>query len=156
MNRSSLLSAAVLLHFAVYVTGYFYGDPEYVLVDNKCKCVKVTSRFVPSEDNPNEEVLQRNIVITVPLKSRINISDPTSPLRTHFVYNFLDLCRKCDPVEIEIGGEPVLVSQDNCEKSEDVCYTYDRNKCYTSELTFRNNGMLIKKKVPLNPESCYE
>ncbi|XP_056407874.1 immunoglobulin J chain [Hyla sarda] len=157
MEKFTVLQAAVLLFFAVYVTGQYYGGQKHVLVDNKCKCVKVTSRFIPSKDDPNIEILERNIEITIPLKSRMNISDPTSPLRTNFVYDLSKLCKKCDPVEIEIGGEPVLVSRDSCSKSEeDVCYTLDRNKCYTSEVPFMVDGKKIMKKVPINPESCYE
>lgn len=38
-------------------------DEEYVLVNNKCQCVTVTSKFVPSKENPDEEVLERNIRI---------------------------------------------------------------------------------------------
>uniref|UniRef100_A0A8D0GQY2 Joining chain of multimeric IgA and IgM n=1 Tax=Sphenodon punctatus TaxID=8508 RepID=A0A8D0GQY2_SPHPU len=64
---------------------------EYVLVDNKCKCATVTSKLIPSKDNPEEEVLERNIRITVPLLSRQNISDPTSPIRTKFVYRLSEL-----------------------------------------------------------------
>lgn len=38
-------------------------DEEAVLVNNKCQCVTVTSKFVPSKENPDEEVLERNIRI---------------------------------------------------------------------------------------------
>ncbi|XP_063791578.1 immunoglobulin J chain isoform X1 [Pseudophryne corroboree] len=155
MEKHSLLLAAAVLLFAVYVTGqYPYDDQYHVLVDNKCKCVKVTSRFVKTEDN--KEILERNIEIKVPMRSRVNISDPTSPLRTNFVYKLSDLCKKCDPVEMDIGGEPTLVSQGSCSKSDDICYTYDRNKCYTNEVPFTYNGKTIMKKVALTPESCYE
>ncbi|KAM5194342.1 immunoglobulin J chain [Mantella aurantiaca] len=156
MDKCSVLSAALLLLFAVYVTGQYYSEKEHTLVNNKCKCVKITSRFVPSKENPGEEILEKNIQITVPLSSRMNISDPYSPLRTHFVYNLWDMCQKCDPVQLEIGGVPVLVSQASCSRSDDECYTYDRNKCYTTDVNFRHNDHIIKKKVPLNPESCYE
>ncbi|XP_072261591.1 immunoglobulin J chain [Pyxicephalus adspersus] len=91
MDKCNVLSAALLLLFAVYVTGQYYGEPEHVLVNNKCKCIKVTSRFVPSKENPGEEILERNIRITVPLSSRMNISDPYSPIRTHFNYNLWDM-----------------------------------------------------------------
>ncbi|XP_063791579.1 immunoglobulin J chain isoform X2 [Pseudophryne corroboree] len=140
--------------FAPIIGQYPYDDQYHVLVDNKCKCVKVTSRFVKTEDN--KEILERNIEIKVPMRSRVNISDPTSPLRTNFVYKLSDLCKKCDPVEMDIGGEPTLVSQGSCSKSDDICYTYDRNKCYTNEVPFTYNGKTIMKKVALTPESCYE
>lgn len=47
------------------LTGYPVSpeEEEYVLVNNKCQCVTVTSRFVPSKENPDEEVLERNIRI---------------------------------------------------------------------------------------------
>jgi len=46
------------------LAGYQWDDgEERVLVNNKCKCVTVTSKFVPSKDNPEEEVLERNIRI---------------------------------------------------------------------------------------------
>lgn len=47
------------------LAGYPVGpsDEEYVLVNNKCQCVTVTSKFVPSQENPEEEVLERNIRI---------------------------------------------------------------------------------------------
>ncbi|XP_077130072.1 immunoglobulin J chain-like [Ranitomeya variabilis] len=157
METLNVLQAAVLLLFAVYVTGQYYGGQEHVLMENQCKCIRVTSRFVPSKEDPKEEILERNIEITVPLSSRMNISDPTSPLRTEFVYNLLSLCKKCDPVEIDIGGESVLVSQGSCNTpDEDSCYTYDRNKCYTTKVPFTLNGKTIMKEVSLNPESCYE
>ncbi|XP_075433831.1 immunoglobulin J chain [Ascaphus truei] len=158
MQKSSVWLAAVLLLFcgSVFVTGQDYGDNEHVLVDNKCKCVKVTSKFVPSKENPNEEILERNIVIRVPIKSRMNISDPTSPLRTKFVYNLSKLCKKCDPVEIEIGGETVIASQANCANSDDTCYTYDRKKCYTRDVPFTYGGQTRIVKAALTPESCYE
>ncbi|XP_069601824.1 immunoglobulin J chain [Ranitomeya imitator] len=157
METLNVLRAAVWLLFAVYVTGQYYGGQEHVLMENQCKCIRVTSRFVPSKEDPNEEILERNIEITVPLSSRMNISDPTSPLRTEFAYNLLSLCKKCDPVEIEIGGESVLVSQGSCNTpDEDSCYTYDRNKCYTTKVPFTLNGKTIMKEVSVTPESCYE
>lgn len=141
---------------AAIVSAQYYGEDEHVLVDNKCKCVKVTSRFVSSKDNPSEEILERNIRITVPLRSRQNISDPNSPPRTTFVYKMSDLCKKCDPQEIELGGEIVLASQSNCKASEDVCYTYDRKKCYTSDIKYTYEGQTKILKAPLTPDSCYE
>ncbi|XP_069832851.1 immunoglobulin J chain [Dendropsophus ebraccatus] len=158
MEKFIALQAAVLLLFAVYVTGYYDESQEHVLVDNKCKCVKISSKFVLSKEDPSMEILERNIQIMIPLSARRNISDPTSPIRRDFVYNLSKLCQKCDPVETEVGGVPFLVSQGSCSKpdEEDSCYTYDRNKCYTSEVPFMVNGKKIMKQVPLNHESCYE
>lgn len=70
------------LHFLTeHVTRFFFSTPEVaypvfagtlldydgeerVLVNNKCKCTTVTSRLVPSKENPDEEILERNIRIT--------------------------------------------------------------------------------------------
>ncbi|XP_053556744.1 immunoglobulin J chain [Bombina bombina] len=158
MQSDSIMLAALLLMFgtSIYVTGQYFLEDENVLVDNKCKCIKVTSKFVPSKENPKEEILERNIEIRIPLKSRMNISDPTSPLRTNFVYRLSDLFKKCDPVEVEIGGETVLASQDNCDHVDDTCYTYDRRKCYTVDVPFTVDGKTIMRKAALNPESCHE
>ncbi|KAM9330518.1 immunoglobulin J chain [Gastrophryne carolinensis] len=157
MDKCSILSAALLLLFAVCVTGFFYDEEqERVLVNNKCKCVRVTSKFVPSEEDHDVMVLERNIEITIPLSSRENISDPHSPLRTNFVYDLSKLCQKCDPIEMSIAGEQVLVSSANCREPDNECYTYDRYKCYTTNVFFNYNGKTIEKKVPLNDESCYE
>ncbi|KAM8939140.1 immunoglobulin J chain [Pelodytes ibericus] len=163
LTKSAMLAAALLIFGGtVFVTaGHDFDYDERVLLNDKCKCIKVTSRFVPSKDNPSEKILERNIEIRIPLKARMNISDPTSPLRTHFVYNLSKLCQKCNPVEIEIGGEPVTASQGNCHSNPDInpgdtCYTYDRKKCYTWEVPFKSEGRTIMKTVALNPDSCYE
>ncbi|XP_030046505.1 immunoglobulin J chain [Microcaecilia unicolor] len=130
---------------------------EHVLVNNKCKCVRVTSRLVPSKDNPDEEVVERNIQIMVPLQSRENISDPTSPLRTKFVYRLSELCKRCDPVEIQLGDNIVMASQSSgCDAVEDTCYTYNRNKCYTRDILYKYGGQTKVMKAALTPESCYE
>uniref|UniRef100_A0A8C5LSZ7 Joining chain of multimeric IgA and IgM n=1 Tax=Leptobrachium leishanense TaxID=445787 RepID=A0A8C5LSZ7_9ANUR len=154
-----LVAALLLFEVSLFVTGFIDEDDDHrVLVDNKCKCIKVTSRFVPSEENPNEKVLERNIEIRIPLNSRTNISDPTSPLRTNFVYDLSKLCQKCNAEEIYIGGEPVMAAQGTCssDSSEDPCYTYNRNKCYTWGVPFTSKGKTIMKRAALNPESCYE
>ncbi|NXK26756.1 IGJ protein, partial [Arenaria interpres] len=130
-------------------------NDEYVLVNNKCQCVTVTSRFVPSKDNPGEEVLERNIRILVPLKARENISDPLSPLRTTFVYRMTELCRKCDPVEIELGGEVYQAQQSNFCDEPETCYTYDRDKCYTTTSPLLYHGEIRKVPAVLTPTSCY-
>uniref|UniRef100_A0A8C3JAI8 Joining chain of multimeric IgA and IgM n=1 Tax=Calidris pygmaea TaxID=425635 RepID=A0A8C3JAI8_9CHAR len=103
-------------------------NDEYVLVNNKCQCVTVTSRFVPSKDNPGEEVLERNIRI---------------------------LCRKCDPVEVELGGEVYQAQQSNFCHEPETCYTYDRDKCYTTTFPFLYHGEIRKVPAVLTPASCY-
>ncbi|XP_038615817.1 immunoglobulin J chain [Tachyglossus aculeatus] len=131
-------------------------DEEDVLVDNKCKCTRVTSRFVPSKENPNVEVLERNIRIIIPLKTRQNVSDPTSPLRTRFVYELSKLCQKCDQTEVELDHEVVTATQGSgCDQPSDDCYTYDRNKCYMSTIPFTYGGETKMVNTVLTPESCY-
>ncbi|KFP73381.1 Immunoglobulin J chain, partial [Acanthisitta chloris] len=132
-----------------------HKNDEYVLVNNKCQCVTVTSRLVPSKDNPEEEVLERNIRILVPLKARENISDPLSPVRTKFVYRMTELCRNCNPTEIELGGVVHQVQQGNFCDEPQTCYTYDRNKCYTSTFPFLYNGEVKHVPAALTPASCF-
>ncbi|NXF36095.1 IGJ protein, partial [Nyctibius bracteatus] len=139
------------------LTGYPHDseDQEYVLVNNKCQCVTVTSKFVPSKENPGEEILQRNIRILVPLKARENISDPLSPLRTKFVYRMTELCKKCDPVDIELGGEIYQAQQSTSCNEPETCYTYNRDKCYTTTFPFHYQGETKNVKAVLTPASCY-
>ncbi|NXH45563.1 IGJ protein, partial [Dicaeum eximium] len=131
------------------------NNKEYVLVNNKCQCVTVTTRFVPSKENPDEEVLERNIRIIVPLKARENISDPLSPLRTTFVYRLSQLCKNCDPVEIELNGGIYQAQQGNsCEEAQ-TCYTYDRNECYSSPVPLLYHGEVRQAPAVLTPDSCF-
>uniref|UniRef100_A0A8B9QIE3 Joining chain of multimeric IgA and IgM n=1 Tax=Apteryx owenii TaxID=8824 RepID=A0A8B9QIE3_APTOW len=151
------VALAVSLGF-ILVAGYpraYDEDEEYVLVNNKCKCATVTSKFVPSKENPGEEILERNIRLLVPLKSRENISDPTSPLRTTFVYRMSELCKKCDPVEIELGGETYNAQQSTSCDGTETCYTYNRDKCYTTTFPFVYRGETKILKAALTPASCY-
>ncbi|NXA10550.1 IGJ protein, partial [Sapayoa aenigma] len=130
-------------------------EEEYVLVNNKCQCVTMTSKLVPSKEDPNEEVLERNIRIIVPVKARENISDPLSPLRTKFVYRISELCRNCNPVEIDLGGRIVQAQQgNNCEEPQ-TCYTYDREQCYSSAVPLRYHGEVKRVPAALTPASCY-
>lgn len=128
-------------------------DDEKVLVDNKCQCVKMTSRFVPSKEDPEQEVLERNIRIIVPLTARENISDPSSPVRTRFVYKLSKLCKNCDQEE---GNQKVPAGKSTMCNDPDVpCYTYDRNRCYTSPSLFSHAGKTTTVETALNPDSCY-
>uniref|UniRef100_A0A9L0STF7 Joining chain of multimeric IgA and IgM n=1 Tax=Equus caballus TaxID=9796 RepID=A0A9L0STF7_HORSE len=127
-----------------------------VLADNKCKCVRVTSRIIPSPENPNEDILERHIRIIIPVNSRENISDPTSPVRTKFVYHLSDLCKKCDPVEVELDNQVVTASQSNiCDEESETCYAYDRNKCYTNRVPLTYGGQTKIVETALTPDSCY-
>ncbi|XP_048339090.1 immunoglobulin J chain-like [Sphaerodactylus townsendi] len=157
--KISWLACGTLAVFwgAVLGSDYDYAlDDETVLVDNKCKCVKVTSSFVPSKDNPEEEVLERNIRIIVPLKSRENISDPTSPARTRFVYKLSKLCDKCDVAAANMGDQGIVAGKRVPRSDPDEsCYTYDRNKCYTASTLFSHEGKTQPITTALTPESCY-
>ncbi|KAM6120304.1 immunoglobulin J chain [Pterocles gutturalis] len=157
--KSSLLlwvALAVYLGF-ILVAGFprYSEDEEYVLVNNKCQCVTVTSKFVPSKEDPNEKILERNIRIIVPLKARENISDPTSPLRTKFVYRLTELCKKRDPVEVELGGEIYQAQQSTSSNEPETCYTYNRDECYTTTFPFLYRGTTTNVQAVLTPESCY-
>ncbi|XP_029786247.1 immunoglobulin J chain [Suricata suricatta] len=155
--KNHLLFWGVLAIFvkAVLVTAQD-EDETTVLADNKCQCVRITSRIVPSAEDPNEDIVERNIRIIVPLNNRENISDPTSPVRTEFVYHLSNICKKCDPVEVELGDQIVMASQsNNCDEDDEVCYTYDRNKCYTNRVPFTYGGVTRMVETALTPDSCY-
>lgn len=92
----------------------------------------------------------------VPLNSRENISDPTSPMRTKFVYHLSDLCKKCDTREVELEDQVVTASQSNiCDRDTETCYTYDRNKCYTNRVKLNYRGQTKLVETALTPDSCY-
>ncbi|XP_015282604.1 PREDICTED: immunoglobulin J chain [Gekko japonicus] len=159
MKLSWLACGALAIFWGAILGAAFYDDPreeESVVVDNKCQCVKVTSKFVPSKDNPEEQVLERNIRIIVPLKSRENISDPTSPTRTRFVYKLSKLCNKCDTAAATVDEEGIVAGKRTpCDDPDEPCYTYDRNKCYTASTPFLHAGKTQLITTALNPESCY-
>lgn len=158
MKSSLLLCVALAVSLGiVLVAGYPVGpdNKEYVLVNNKCQCVTVTSKFVPSQENPDEEVLERNIRIIVPLKARENISDPLSPLRTTFVYRLSELCKNCDPVDIELGGAIYQAQQGNSCEEPQTCYTYDRDQCYSSPVPLLYHEEVRQVPAALTPESCF-
>lgn len=156
--KSRLLFWGVLAIFikAALVTG---EAERTILADNKCKCARVTSRIIPSPEDPNEDIVERHIRIIVPLNNRENISDPTSPLRTKFVYHLSDLCKKCDPTEVELENQIVTASQSNlCDEDsavEETCYMYDRNKCYTALVPLMYGGETKMVETALTPDSCY-
>ncbi|KAM9678689.1 immunoglobulin J chain [Trichechus inunguis] len=155
--KKHLLFWGVLAIFvqAVLVTAQD-EDEKTVLVDNKCKCVRISSRIIPSKEDPSQDIVERNIRIIVPLNNRENISDPTSPLRTEFVYHLSDVCKKCDPVEVELDNQVVTASQSNlCNEDSETCYTYDRNKCYTNTVPLTYRGEIKMVTTALTPDSCY-
>ncbi|XP_008827577.1 immunoglobulin J chain isoform X2 [Nannospalax galili] len=145
---------------AIFVkTALVTGGERTVIADNKCMCTRVTSRIIPSPEDPNEDIVERNIRIIVPLNNRENISDPTSPLRTKFVYHLSDLCKKCDPVEVELDNQVVTATQSNlCDEDSaatETCYAYDRNKCYTTLVPLTYGGETKMVEAALTPDSCY-
>lgn len=104
-------------------------------------------------------IVERSIRIVVPLNNRENISDPTSPVRTNFVYHLSDVCKKCDPVEVELEDQVVTATQSTiCSEDSGVpetCYMYDRNKCYTAMVPLRYHGETKMVQAALTPDSCY-
>ncbi|KAJ1061417.1 hypothetical protein K5549_018792, partial [Capra hircus] len=155
--KNCLLFGGVLAIFvkAVLVTAQDENE-RIVLVDNKCKCARITSRIIPSAEDPSQDIVERNIRIIVPLNSRENISDPTSPMRTKFVYHLSDLCKKCDTREVELEDQVVTASQSNiCDRDTETCYTYDRNKCYTNRVKLNYRGQTKMVETALTPDSCY-
>ncbi|XP_008584655.1 PREDICTED: immunoglobulin J chain [Galeopterus variegatus] len=158
--KNHLLFWGVLAIFvkAVLVTAHD-EDGMIVLADNKCKCARVTSRIIRStSEDPNEDIVERNIRIIVPLNSRENISDPTSPLRTKFEYHLSDLCKKCDPTEVELDNHVVIATQSNIcneDSATETCYTYNRNKCYTTMVPLTYDGNTKMVEAALTPDSCY-
>ncbi|KAM5271653.1 immunoglobulin J chain isoform 2-T2 [Ctenodactylus gundi] len=155
--KKHLLFWGVLAIFAkaVLVTD---EDEQIVLADDKCKCTRVTTRIIRSTEDPNEDIVERNIRIILPMNSRENISDPTSPRRTNFVYHLSDVCKKCDLVEVELDNQVVTASQSNlCDEdsASETCYAYDRNKCYTAMVPFTYGGETKMVKTSLTPDSCY-
>jgi len=169
ISTSLVVFSSVLLYHLVDLCKHWYckhpvqcltqtqdEDGRTVLVDNKCQCARITSRIIPSPEGPSEDIVERNIRIIVPLNNRENISDPTSPVRTKFVYHLSDLCKKCDPVEVELDNQVVIASQSNlCDEDSETCYTYDRNKCYTNWVPFTYGGQTKMVETALTPDSCY-
>ncbi|KAJ7401429.1 Immunoglobulin J chain [Pitangus sulphuratus] len=158
MKSFLLLCVALAVSLGIIlVAGYPLEpkDEEYVLINNKCQCVTMTSKIVPSKEDPDQEVLERHIRIIVPLQARENISDPLSPLRTKFVYRISELCRNCNPVEIDLGGRIVQAQQGNFCDEPQTCYTYDREQCYSSPVPFLYHGEVKYVPAALTPTSCY-
>uniref|UniRef100_A0AAA9RYV6 Joining chain of multimeric IgA and IgM n=1 Tax=Bos taurus TaxID=9913 RepID=A0AAA9RYV6_BOVIN len=119
-------------------------------------CRWILYRIIPSAEDPSQDIVERNVRIIVPLNSRENISDPTSPMRTKFVYHLSDLCKKCDTTEVELEDQVVTASQSNiCDSDAETCYTYDRNKCYTNRVKLSYRGQTKMVETALTPDSCY-
>ena len=64
-------------------------------------------------------------------------------------------CKKCDPVEIELGGETYQAQQSTSCSEFETCYTYNRDKCYTTTFPYLYHGEMKNVKAVLTPASCY-
>ncbi|XP_059819360.1 immunoglobulin J chain-like [Hypanus sabinus] len=103
-SKQMLRPFAAILLFTVLVTA---NAESHLLVKSKCKCMTVTSKTIVTELPTGEHVEQhvRDIRIIVPMRSRENMSDPSSPIRTKFVYKISDFCKNCNQEQI-LPGEP--------------------------------------------------
>uniref|UniRef100_A0A8W4FJI5 Joining chain of multimeric IgA and IgM n=2 Tax=Sus scrofa TaxID=9823 RepID=A0A8W4FJI5_PIG len=128
--KNSLLFWGVLVIFveAVFVTAQD-EEESTVLVDNKCKCARITSRIIRSAEDPSQDIVERNIRI---------------------------ICKKCDLTEVELDNQIVTATQSNlCDDDIETCYAYDRNKCYTNTVPFTYDGQTKMVQTALTPDSCY-
>nr|AFM86376.1 immunoglobulin-associated J chain [Callorhinchus milii] len=125
MMSHCLLGALVaVLLYATFVTAS--SPTTTVLIDSKCKCLKVTSREV---NHHGAKELARDIEIVVPMRSREKITDPHSGPRTKFVYQISDFLENC------VGGPKTLKEGDDANEPmcnpapppADTCYGYDSN-----------------------------
>ncbi|XP_078396350.1 immunoglobulin J chain-like [Cetorhinus maximus] len=123
--------AAILLYTCAILAAA--ASESQLLVSSKCKLLEVTSRtfFTQLPNGVTVERIARDIKIIVPLRSRVNISDPTSPIRTKFVYKISDFCKNCarkaSPQEPQCNPKPPPI---------DECYAHDNKTCldYQSRL----------------------
>ncbi|XP_072112199.1 immunoglobulin J chain-like [Mobula birostris] len=141
--KQMLRPFAAILLFTVLVTA---NAESHLLVKSKCKCLTVTSKTVVTELPTGERVeqLMRDIRIIVPMRSRVNMSDPTSPIRTKFVYKISDFCKNCNQ-ERTLPGEP------ECKPPPppaDTCYS--RPSTCLHQTIDMGNG--IKMDAIQNPE----
>nr|AAN62851.1 immunoglobulin J Chain [Raja eglanteria] len=116
-NKQLLKPFAAILLFTILAA----ADAEsHLLVKSQCKCMTVASKPVVSELPNGVHVGQliRDIHIVVPTRSRENISDPTSPLRSKFVYKISDFCKDCN-------HKPTSPEEPQCKPPPppaDTCY----------------------------------
>ncbi|XP_060707672.1 immunoglobulin J chain-like [Hemiscyllium ocellatum] len=125
MNNKDMLRilTAILFYTALSAA----NSETNLLVSSKCKLLEVSSKMIITEQPNGEKVeqLARDIKIIVPLRTRQNISDPTSPLRTHFVYKISDFCKNC-------GQKQQSPEQPQCKPKPpptDECYAHDDKSC---------------------------
>jgi hypothetical protein len=59
---------------------------------------------------------------------------------------------------VELDNQVVTATQSNiCDEDSatETCYTYDRNKCYTTMVPLTYNGETKMVRTALTPDSCY-
>ncbi|XP_051900091.1 immunoglobulin J chain-like [Pristis pectinata] len=143
-SKQMLRPLAAILLFTFLATA---DSESHLLVKSKCKCLTVTSKTVVSESPTGGRVeqLMRDIKIIVPMRSRENISDPTSPLRTKFVYKISDFCKDCNQKPTS-PGEPQCKPE---PPSADTCYSSDNKECLYHKINLGNGRQMD---AVLNPE----
>ncbi|XP_020375252.1 immunoglobulin J chain [Rhincodon typus] len=114
--------AAILFYTALSAA----KSERNLLVSSRCKLLEVSSKMIVTELPNGEKVeqLARDIKIIVPLRSRENLSDPTSPIRTKFVYKISDFCKNC--------GRQESPQEPQCKPKPpptDECYAHDDQSC---------------------------
>ncbi|XP_038648284.1 immunoglobulin J chain-like [Scyliorhinus canicula] len=112
--------AAILLYTALAP-----ADSQ-LLVSSKCKLLEVKTRIVVTElpTGARVEHIARDIKITVPMRTRVNISDPTSPIQTKFVYKISDFCKNCTP-----KSSPLVPQCNPKPPPIDECYAHENKTC---------------------------
>ncbi|GCB80153.1 hypothetical protein scyTo_0017091 [Scyliorhinus torazame] len=114
------LLAAILLYTALA------SADSQLLVSSKCKLLEVKSRIVVTElpTGARVEHIARDIKIIVPLRTRENILDPTSPIRTKFVYKISDFCKNCTP-----KSSPLVPQCNPKPPPIDECFAHENKTC---------------------------
>ena len=51
-----------------FLSSVYFSDTwgtffERIVVDNKCKCARITSRIIPSAEDPSQDIVERNVRI---------------------------------------------------------------------------------------------
>lgn len=97
------------------------------------------------------------LVTAVRLERKTTVLSEGSQSQLWIILLFLisSSCKKCDPVEIELGGETYQAQQSNSCNEPETCYTYNRDKCYTTTFPFVYHGETKHIQAALTPTSCY-
>ncbi|XP_069781257.1 immunoglobulin J chain-like [Narcine bancroftii] len=143
-SNQMLRPLAAILLFTVLVAA---DSEKHLLVKSKCNCLTMTSKTVVNvlPSGARVEQLIRDIKITIPMRSRENISDPTSPLRTKFVYKISDFCKNCTQ-------KPTSPEEPQCKApspSPDTCFSHDNRKCLYRKINLGDDKHM---NAVMNPE----